>query len=170
MINTKLTPLQRQAIIKINDAIEEGLRRGLIILRGPFQSGKTQVLHEVLRQRALPAKSHYLNLNQFLLSRLSRQMKEEPELSFHLLSLLKAKTSRLFEDYLQQFLNDFFQERNFLIIDAVELLFNYSVNLPQITYNYCRDANTIIISIPHDIKTGFEFHWTSHLAKIIEIK
>jgi Cft2 family RNA processing exonuclease len=169
MTNEKLTFSQRQAINKLNEAIDEGLRRGLIILQGPFQSGKTQTVLEILRQRAFPVSENYLNLNPFLLFELAQQMKVHPELNLHILSRLKVKTSQIFERAIQRFLENFFQTRNFLVIDAVELLLNYPVSLPQLAYNFCRDSNTIILVVPHDLNADFVLNWTYPIAKFIEL-
>lgn len=166
----KLTFPQQQALQKLNEAIDEGLRRGLIIFQGPFQSGKTRIALEILRQRGLPASVHYLNLNQFLLAELVQQMKANPDFKYNILSRLKAKTARIFELAIQRFLAQFFQKAHFLVIDAVELLCNYPINLPQLAYDFCRDTNIIIILVPHDLKTGFEFNWTYQSAKLIALE
>jgi len=160
---------QKRLLIQLNDAIEEGLRRGLIIVRGPFQSGKTTLVKALLKQRQLAIDEYYLNLNQYLIERLNLTIKTEPKYNYQLLSQLKARTSRLFESYLETYLTKFFKEKHLLVIDAIEILFHYPVNLPQLVYSFCRNSNIIILVIPIDASSNFTFPWNFNLAKIIEI-
>lgn len=164
------TTIRNQTLKQINEAIEEGLRRGLIIIRGPFQSEKTVILRQLLRQKKLPEKENFLNLNQFLINQLKKEISQNPALSFELLSRLPGKTTALFESYIERYLPGFLEAKRLLIIDSVELLLHYPVNLPQIIYRFCQDQNTIILAVPHDLKNEFILDWNFNIAKVIDIQ
>jgi archaellum biogenesis ATPase FlaH len=159
-LNWKLTEL--------NDAINEGLRRGLIILSGGFQTGKTTLIRQLLATRGL-SEEHYLSVNQYLLKELNQYLQKNPDLSHKVLSVLKTKTASLFKNSMETFLDNFFKSHHLLILDSIELLFNYPINLPQIAYHYCNERNSIIISMPEDIKKTFLFDWNLSLAKVITL-
>ena len=161
---------QISTLNRLNDAIDEGLRRGLIFLKGPFQSGKTRLLYELMKQKQLNYHEIYLNLNQFLLARLQSGSKKNPIRTFEHYSRLPAKTTALMELYITEYLRDFFKNHSLLIIDAIELLYKYPLNLPQVLYPYCRNRNIIVVAIPIDERNGFTFDWNFNLAKIIEIE
>lgn len=156
-------------LLQLDEAIDESLRRRLLFVRGPFQSGKTWLLHQLLELRGLPVSEHYLALNQYLINRLQTELTPRRDLNYTLLSRLKGKTAALFSDYIGQYLAVFFQTKNFLVIDSIELLYNYPVNLPQIASSYCGDRNCIIIAVPLDEKYNFKFKWNYQLAKIIDL-
>jgi len=161
---------QFNALMHLNDAVDEGLRRGLIFLKGAFQSGKSNTLFEFMKQRQLDYKEICLNLNQFLLFRLQSVIKNNPGFTLEHYSRLNAKTTLLFESYLSEYLKNFFEHQSLLVIDAIEILYKYPLNLPQVLYPYCRNGNIIIIAIPIDTRNHFTFDWNFNLAKIIEIE
>jgi len=154
---------------KLDEAVDEGIRRGLILVRGPFQSGKTRLLKQFLKHRNLPEKEHYLILNRYLIDVLKHEMAKNQKLTFSSLAVLKAKTASYFEKYIEDYLQTFFKKKDILIIDSVELLLNYSINLPRIAYRFCCDRNCIIISLPFDPHSNFQLNWNLNISKIIDI-
>lgn len=156
-------------LAELNDAVREGIRRGLIVLSGNFQSGKTTLLKQFLINRHL-SPNHYLAVNQFLLMELQQYLQKNPELNFKILSVLKTKTASIFEDALENFLRNYFKSQHLLILDSIELLYHYPINLPQLVYPYCTEQNCVIISVPEDIKKAFTFNWNLSLAKVITIE
>ncbi|MBN2092877.1 hypothetical protein JW964_24865 [candidate division KSB1 bacterium] len=160
-LNWKLTEL--------NDAINEGIRRGLIILAGGFQTGKTTLLKNLLSTRGL-SEDHYLSVNQFLLKEVQQHLQKNSEINFKVLSVLKTKTASIFKYSIETFLDNFFKSHNLLLLDSIELLYNYPINLPQIVYPYCSAQHTVIISLPEDIKKTFVFDWNLSLAKVITME
>ena len=153
---------------EIEEAQNESLRRGVILLRGPFQSGKTTILNRYLERHRLSKKEYLLDVNVYLLECLSNDRSLRTS-NIAVSAKLKSKTSRLFEQYLEQYLTKHFSERSLLLIDSVELLFNYEINLIQIVYRYCQDGKIAIIGMPVDEQQGFVFDWTFSLSKIIDL-
>ena len=153
---------------KIDEARAECLRRGVIILTGPFQSGKTTILKRYLERHRLSEKDYLLAVNSYLLKCLGNDY-PEMDSGIAVLAKLKSKTQRLFEQYLQQFFEGHFKQHNLLLIDAVELLFDYNVNLIQLIYQFCQEGTIAVISLPQDEKHGFALNWTFGLSKIIDL-
>ncbi len=160
-LNLKLTEL--------NDAINEGIRRGLIVLAGGFQTGKTTLLRQLISNRGF-SPAQYLSVNQFLLKQLQNYLQKNKELNYKALSMLKSKTAGIFKNSIEAFLDDFFKSHHLLILDSIELLYNYPVNLPQMVYPYCSAPHTVIISLPEDVKKSFVFNWNLSLAKVITME
>lgn len=155
-------------LAELNDAINEGIRRRLIILSGGFQTGKTTLLKRLLTIRGI-SEEHYLSVNQFLIKELQQHIQINPDLNYKVLSVLKTKTASIFKNSIENFLYNFFKSHHFLILDSIELLLNYPINLPQIVYHYCNEQNSVIISMPEDIKKSFVFDWNLSLAKVINL-
>lgn len=160
---------ENRILKQLNEAIDEGIRRSLIILRGPFQSGKTGILKKLIQERQLQERRCYLNLNQYLIKKVNEEIDTKSELNYEVLSRLKAKTSNLFKKVIEEYLSEYFVKNDFLVIDAVELLINYQLNLPQVALPWFGERKTIIIAVPYD-----EYHqifpdWSFNLGKVIEM-
>lgn len=158
----------KRKLEEIEEAQNESLRRGVILLRGPFQSGKTSILKRYLERNRLSKEEYLLDVNTYLLKCLMNDSSQiGPNIS--VLVKLKSKICRLFKQYLEQFLTEHFSEHTLLLIDSVELLFKYEVNLIQLVYRFCQNGKIAIISMPFDEQHKFVFNWTFGLSKIIDL-
>ena len=99
------TLIETKIINQLNDAIEESLRRGLIIFRGAFQSGKTRIIRSYLQSRPGYSLANYLNLNRYLVQKLQEDISAGSGLNLKVLSQLPGKTTALFSGYIERYCN-----------------------------------------------------------------
>ncbi|MBN1352440.1 hypothetical protein JXJ21_23785 [candidate division KSB1 bacterium] len=159
---------QTRVLDEIDEARYESLRRGIIILKGPFQAGKSLVLNRYLEWHHLNKNEVLINVNLYLLERLKKDHADsKPQLSS--LAKLKSRARNLFSKYLNECFELHFQHHDLLVLDAVEIAFKYDINLVRLVYPYSRDGNITLISMPDDETGGFSFNWTYGLTKIINL-
>jgi GTPase SAR1 family protein len=149
-----LTESQRRAYESLESACEYSLRRGTICLVGDFQSGKTTLVRYFLSQKFSDPGKYYLNVNVHLLERLR---KEGDDLSA--LATMKAKTRLIMEVALEEAIEQHFAERDLLVLDAIEILYPYRLNLVSLVSRHTRDGKICIICVPENDKFAFDFSW-----------
>ena len=149
-----LTESQQQAYEALESACDYSLRRGTICLVGDFQSGKTTLVKYFLSQKFSEPDKYYLNVGIYLLERLRR---EGDDLS--VLSTMKAKTRLIMEVALEEAIEKNFAERELLVLDAIEILYPYRLNLVSVVSRHTRDGRICIICVPENERFAFDFSW-----------
>lgn len=149
-----LTESQQQACEALEAACQYGLRRGTICLVGDFQSGKTTLIKYFLSQKFADPDKYYLNVNMYLLEQLR---KEGDNLS--ILAAMKAKTRLMMEVTLEEAIEQHFAELDLLVLDAIEIIYPYHLNLISLVSRHTRDGKICIICVPENDKFSFEFSW-----------
>lgn len=149
-----LTENQQQAYESLESACNYSLRRGTICLVGDFQSGKTTLVRYFLSQRFSDPDKYYLNVSMYLLERLR---KEGDDLSA--LATMKAKTRLIMEVALEEAIEQHFAQRDLLVLDAIEILYPYRLNLVSLVSRHTRDGKICIICVPENDKFTFDFSW-----------
>jgi hypothetical protein len=149
-----LTESQQQAYRSLESACDFSLRRGTICLIGDFQSGKTTLAKYFLAQKFSDPDKHYMNVNMHLLERLR---KEGDDLA--ILTTMKAKTRLIMEVALEEAIEQHFAERDLLVLDAIEVLYPYRLNLVSLVSRHTRDGKICIICVPEKEKFIFDFSW-----------
>ncbi len=149
-----LTESQQQAYQALESACEFSLRRGTICLMGDFQSGKTTLVRHFLAQKFDDPDEYYLNVNMYLLERLR---KEGDDLA--ILTTMMAKARLIMEVALEEAIEQHFAERDLLVLDAIEMLFPYHLNLVSPVSKHTRDGKICIICVPEKEKFAFDFSW-----------
>jgi len=150
---SKLSENQRQAYEQLVSTCEYSLRRGTICLIGDFQSGKTTLVKYFLSSKFGNIDRYYLNVNLYLLNRL----KEEADLS--IMAKIRAKTRLIMSMALQDAIEKHFTKEDLLILDAIEILYPYNLDLVSLVSRYTRDGKVCIISVPENSKFVFNFSW-----------
>jgi len=149
-----LTESQQQAYESLESACEYSLRRGTICLVGDFQSGKTTLVRYFLSQKFSDPGKYYLNVNMHLLERLR---KEGEDLSA--LATMKAKTRLIMEVALEEAIEQHFAQKDLLVLDAIEIIYPYRLNLVSLVSRHTRDGKICIICVPGNDKFAFDFSW-----------
>ena len=149
-----LTESQQQAYKALESACEFSLRRGTICLIGDFQSGKTTLVRHFLSQKFDNPDEYYLNVNMYLLERLR---KEGDDMA--ILTTMKAKTRLIMQVALEEAVEQHFAERDLLVLDTIEILYPYRLNLVSLVSRHTRDGKICIICVPEKDKFAFDFSW-----------
>lgn len=149
-----LTESQQQAYEALESACEYSLRRGTICLVGGFQSGKTTLVRYFLSQKFSDPDKYYLNVNMYLLERLR---KEGDDLS--VLATMKAKTRLIMEVALEEAIEQHFAQHDLLVLDAIEVIYPYRLNLVSLVSRHTRDGKLCIICVPESDRFAFDFSW-----------
>ena len=149
-----LTEKQQQAYESLESAYDYSLRRGTICLVGDFQSGKTTLVKYFLSQKFDDPNEHYLNVNLHLIERLR---KEGDDLA--VMATMKARTRLVMEVALEEAIENHFAEKDLLVLDAIEILYPYRLNLASLAGRHTRDGKICIICVPENDKFAFDFSW-----------
>jgi len=149
-----LTENQQKAYESLESVCDFSLRRGAICLVGDFQSGKTTLVKHFLAQKFSDPDKSYLNVNMHLLERLR---KEGDDLS--ILTTMKARARLIMEVALEDTIEQHFSEYDLLVLDAIEMLYPYNLNLVSLVSRHTRDGKICIICVPENGKFTFDFSW-----------
>ncbi len=150
----KLTDKQKKAYEMLVSNYEFSLRRGTICLVGDFQSGKTTIVRHFLANRFQNYEKYYLNVNLFLLDKL-----KQGKIDFSIMSRIKAKTRLIMSVALQDAIENHFAKEHLLVLDAIEILYPYNLDLVSLVSKYARDGKVCIICVPENDKFVFNFSW-----------
>jgi len=147
-----LSENQKQAYELLVSTCDYSLRRGTVCLIGDFQSGKTTLVKHFLSSKFGNVDKHYLNVNLYLLERLRQ---ENSDLS--IMTKIKAKTRLIMSVALQEAIEKHFAKDNLLVLDAIEMLYPYNLDLISLVSRYTRDGKVCIICVPENDKFVFNF-------------
>lgn len=143
--------------------IDSGSHHGTICLIGDFQSGKTNLVKHLLKTKFGNATDYYVNLNLYLLAELDKQ---RASIAY---AGAKAKIHLLLQIAIEDLLDRHFQTHNFLVLDAIEMIYSYELNLVAITDRFARDGKCCIICVPESKKHDYCFDFSWDLAGEIRI-
>lgn len=149
-----LTENQQKAYESLESVCDFSLRRGAICLVGDFQSGKTTLVKHFLARKFNDPDKYYLNVNMHLLEHLR---KKGDDLS--ILTTMKARARLIMEVALEDTIERHFAERDLLVLDAIEMLYPYNLNLVSLASRHTRDGKICIICVPENGKFKFDFSW-----------
>ncbi len=121
---------------------------------GDFQSGKTVLVRHFLAQKFDDPDEYYLNVNMHLLERLR---KEGDDLT--ILTTMRAKARLIMEVALEEEVEQHFAQHDLLVLDAIEMLFPYNLNLVSLVSRHTRDGKICVVCIPENGKFAFDFSW-----------
>ena len=150
----QLREAQQAAYNALQEYVEHG-SSGTICLVGDFLSGKTVLIQQFLADRYEHPAEHRLNVNLYLL----KQLKQEDDLSA--LALTKAKARLIMQVTLEEAIQRHFAQYDLLVLDAIEIVYPYGLNLTSMTNKYARDGKVCIICVPENREKGFvcDFSW-----------
>ena len=154
---------QRKAYQALAAHIDSGAKGGTVCLVGEFQSGKTNLVKHLLNEKFGNAADYYVNLNLYLLDELDKQ---RASIAY---AGAKAKIHLLIQIAIEDLLDRHFQTRNFLVLDAIEMIYSYELNLVTITDRFARDGKRCIICVPESKKHSYNFDFSWDLAKAIRL-
>ena len=154
---------QRKAYQALVARIDSGAKPGTICLVGEFQSGKTNLVKHLLKEKFANSTDYYVNLNLYLLDELDRQ---QASIAY---AGTKAKIHLLIQIAIEDLLERHFQTHNLLVLDAIEMIYSYELNLVAITDRFTRNGKYCIICIPESKKHDYYFDFSWGLAKAIRI-
>ncbi|HIE29315.1 TPA: hypothetical protein EYP66_18750 [Candidatus Poribacteria bacterium] len=151
----QLREKQKIAYEILQTRVDLGSASGTICLVGDFLSGKTALVKQFLADRFDNPEDYYLNVNLYLLE----QLKREEELSN--LVLTKAKARLIMQVTLEEAIQKHFETYDLLVLDAIEIIYPYNLNLITITSKHARDGKICIICVPENRERGFvcDFSW-----------
>jgi GTPase SAR1 family protein len=145
----------------LQEKIDLDTSNGTICLVGDFLSGKTTLVKQFLEDRFENPEDYYLNVNLYLL----KQLKKEEELSN--LVLTKAKARLIMQVTLEEAIRKHFEEYDLLVLDAIEIIYPYNLNLITITNKYARSGKICIICVPENKERGFIFDFSWGICEVI---
>lgn len=150
--------------------------RGVLAVVGESPSGKTTLVKQYLRSRDLSEDGHYLNVNDFIMTTLKhRQDYKALELDDRRSFL--ERNRRIIEKTLSEKLYNHFHDNRILVLDSIELLLKYEVNLAALAYDPASGGKTCIICVPGSV-SGEKIYFMGkpgiisyhHCDKIIQIE
>ena len=173
-------------VVKVTD-FESGLKeidsfvvlpkvRGVLVVIGESPSGKTTSVKQYLTSRGLPEDKHYLNVSDFIMIEL-KQRQDYKALELDDKRGFLERNRRIIERTLSKKLNEHFKNNDLLVLDAIELLLKYEVNLASLAYEPASGGKTCIICVPGSVsgekiyfmgKPGIISYY--HCDKIIHIE
>ena len=154
---------QRDAYQALAAHIGSGAEHGTICLIGEFQSGKTNLVKHLLNEKFGNAIDCYVNLNLYLLDELDKQ---RASIAY---AGAKAKIHLLIQLAIEDLLDKHFQTHNLLVLDSIEMVYSYELNLVAITDRFARDGRCCIICVPQSKKNNYYFDFSWELAEAIRI-
>ena len=160
----QLRDTQKAAYEILQARIDLGDSSGTICIVGDFLSGKTVLVKQFLTDRFEHPEDYYLNVNLYLLE----QLKKEEDLSN--LILTKAKTRLIMQVTLEEVIRKHFETYHLLVLDAIEIIYPYNLNLSTITNKYARDGKICIICVPENRERGFVCDFSWGLCEVISLE
>ncbi|RKU10148.1 hypothetical protein C6502_11355 [Candidatus Poribacteria bacterium] len=154
---------QQEAYQALAAHIDSRSKGGTICLIGEFQSGKTNLVKHLLNEKFGNAIDYYVNLNLYLLDELDKQ---RASIAY---AGAKAKIHLLIQIAIEDLLDRHFQTHNLLVLDAIEMIYSYELNLLAITDRFVRDGKRCIICVPESKKHNYNFDFSWDLAEAIRI-
>ena len=154
---------QREAYQALSTYIDSGSEGGTICLVGEFQSGKTSLVKRLLNEKFGNSTDYYVNLNLYLLDELDKQ---RASIAY---AGAKAKIHLLIQIAVEDLLDRHFQTHNLLVLDAIEMVYSYELNLLAITDRFVRDGKRCIICVPESKKHNYYFDFSWDLAGAIQM-
>lgn len=154
---------QREAYQALVAHLDSGAEHGTICLVGEFQSGKTDLVKHLLNEKYDASTDYYVNLNLYLLDELDKQ---QASITY---AGAKAKIHLLIQIAIEDLLDKHFQTHNLLVLDAIEMIYSYELNLVAITDRFARDGKCCIICVPESKKHNYHFDFSWELADAIRI-
>ena len=155
---------QKAAYEILQARIDLGGFSGTICIVGNFLSGKTVLVKQFLSDRFEHPEDYYLNVNLYLLE----QLKKEEDLSN--LILTKAKTRLIMQVTLEEAIRKHFKTYHLLVLDAIEIIYPYNLNLITITNKYARNSKICIICVPENRERGFVCDFSWGLCEVISLE
>lgn len=154
---------QRDAYQALATHIDSGSEGGTICLVGEFQSGKTTLVKHLLNEKFGNSTDYYVNLNLYLLDELDKQ---RASIAY---AGAKAKIHLLIQIAIEDLLDRHFQTHNLLVLDAIEMVYSYELNLVAVTDRFAGDGKYCIICVPESKKHDYRFDFSWDLAGEIRI-
>ena len=155
---------QQKAYQALAACINSETERGTICLVGDFQSGKTNLVKHLLNEKFGNSTDYYVNLNLYLLDELDKQ---RTSIAY---AGAKAKIHLLIQIAIEDLLERHFQTHNLLVLDAIEIVYSYELNLVAIADRFARDGKCCIICVPQSEKHDYCFDFSWGLAEVIQIE
>lgn len=147
-----LSESQKLAYELLVSTCDYSLRRGTICLIGDFQSGKTTLVKHFLVNKFGNIDRYYLNVNLYLLERIRQE-----NFDLSIMAKIKAKTRLIMSVTLQEAIENHFVRENLMVLDAIEMLYPYNLDLISLVSRYTRDGKVCIICVPENDKFVFNF-------------
>jgi ABC-type glutathione transport system ATPase component len=135
---------------EINDFEKLRKVRGVLAIVGESPSGKTTLVRNYLERRGLSESEYYLNVNDFIMNTLELR-KDYKALELDDRRGFLDSNRSLIEKTLSQKLNEHFKSKNLLVLDSIELLYKYEINLANLAYDPASGGMTCIICIPGSV-------------------
>ena len=154
---------QREAYQTLASHIDSGSEGRTICLVGEFQSGKTNLVKRLLNEKFGNSTDYYVNLNLYLLDELDKQ---RASIAY---AGAKAKIRLLIQIAIEDLLDEHFQTHSLLILDAIEMVYSYELNLVAITDRFACDGKCCIICVPESKKHNYYFDFSWDLVEPIQL-
>lgn len=147
-------------VVNVND-LDSGLKeidnfvelprvRGVLAVVGESPSGKTILVKRFLESRSLSEDKHYVNVNDLITAKLKeRQDYEALELDDRRGFL--ERNRRIIEKTISEKLYEHFQDNAILVLDSIELLSKYEINLAALAFEPASGGKTCIICVPGSV-------------------
>ena len=173
-------------VVNVND-LESGLReidnfvelpkvRGILAVVGESPSGKTTLVKRFLESRGLSEDRYYMNVNDFIMIMLKKRQ-DYKALELDDRRGFLERNRRIIEKTLSEKLYEHFENNKILVLDSIELLSKYEVNLATLAFEPASGGKTCIICVPGSV-SGEKIYFMGepgiisyyHCDKIIQIE
>jgi len=151
--------------------------RGVLAVVGESPSGKTALVKRYLTSHDLPEDKYCVNVNDFIMTTLEQRQDYKALEMADRGGFGLERNRRIIEKILSKRLYDHFRDNKLLILDSIELLFKYGVNLAALAYEPASGGKTCIVCVPGSI-SGEKIYFMGkpgiisyhHCDKIIQIE
>ncbi len=138
--NIRLRKEQESAFNTLNEFVkQERSRRGTLCLTGHHQVGKTTILLYFLWKNNYSLK-YYINANLFVINKINERVELEKY------SKLEHATKKLIGKLLGELLNNHFLKYDLIVLDSIELLNAYNIDIVNLAWNHATSGRICIIS------------------------
>ena len=161
---------------EIDSFVELPKVRGVLAVVGESPSGKTELMKRFLKSRGLSEDKHYMNVNHLIMTSLTKRQ-DYKALELDDRRGFLERNRRIIEKTLSEKLHKHFQDNKILVLDSIELLSKYEINLASLAFEPASGGKTCIICVPGSV-SGEKIYFMGkpgiisyhHCDKIIQIE
>lgn len=139
-----------KAIKEIDSFVKLRKARGVLTIVGKSPCGKSTLVKRYLATRKLSEDNFYLNVNDFILTSL-KERQDYKSIEIDDRRNFLETNRRVIINILSEKLLNHFLENNIIILDSIELLFKYEIDLASLAFEPASGGKSCIICVPGSV-------------------